>query len=400
MKKDLMFYIYLRSKIWLSEEEASTIIGIETERLGVWLKKNNVVSKCSSTNGKSLGANVMQFSVLERALLDKLPKSFPYVVGNIKYSELMFCCFLNQTSLTRATCRVIPDFIHQDTFGNVLTERKAIENHRSVFERYGFYEEDGSKIEVCTHEFRHFWQTQLKKAGVSELIAAYAAGRADRNQNEAYDLRSPHEAADLSFDIMDRSRTSVFEQSALAVVHEVLGTSIHAESGRVAVISYSKDAIVSLDGDSGSLNVQGCHLTSYGICKHNYISSGCQKFMDCLDCEELLCIKGIASLEINAKNKAEELRSHLNEYRKQLVEDVGDGVEGADQWLVKTERQLEKLERLINDVYLNERIQNGTVVQLSADLKSSSALAQALIERLSVAIEIRDGSAILLPKGW
>lgn len=287
-------------------------------------------------------------------------------------------------------CRVIPSSFKQSVFEETLTERDAVEGHKSIFERYGYYEEDGSKIEMTTHEFRHFWHTLLKKAGVSELISAYAAGRADRKQNEAYDLRSPYEAADLSFDIVDANKNKIFEQSALAVAHELLERAINKCNPNVSVISFSPNSIVTFDKENGALNVEGCHISKYGICRHNYVSSGCKKFLDCIDCDQLLCVKGVISFEKNAIAKAESLREHLFQYKKQLIEDVAIGIKDADNWLEKTERQLKKLEALIKQIYLNENVPKGTVVQISADLKNSSSLGRALIEKLGLAMDERD----------
>lgn len=382
---------YIRKCTWLTEMDASKLVGIDVGSLDVWCERNSVRRKRGGF-GEGGEEVLYEFSSLENALLEKLPKGFPYVFGGVKYSDLMFCCFYNQTHAGRGTCKLIPSRFRQDTFEHVLTERKTVEAHCSVFEKYGFYEDDGAKIDVTTHEFRHFWQSQLKKAGVSELIAAYAAGRADIKHNEAYDLQKPREVAGMSFDIIDKSKESLFELSALAIAHEVLGGVIDRESsGRSVVVSFSKNAIVTFDGDSGVLNFQGCHLTDFGVCRHNYISSGCQKFMDCIDCDELLCIKGVVQFEENAIRKAEELRSRLSEYQKQVAEDVVDGVKGADQWLEKTIRQLEKLDRLIGDVYLNKSVKKGSIAQLSAGQKDTSSFAQALIEKLGLILNRQSG---------
>lgn len=379
---------HLRSEEWLTKEDVAKIVGVEEASVGQWAKRNNVLTKHIDTMDREI---VYQYKSLEEALLRLLPKDFPYVVGKLKYSESMFCCFHNQTHASRGTCRVIPSHIGQTPFEHALSARPTVEGHQTLFERYGFYEEDGSKIDLGTHEFRHFWQTQLKKAGVSELIAAYAAGRADVKQNEAYDLRSPAEAADLSFEIVNQSKQSVFEQSALAVAHEVLESALTSgSSGKIVVVSFSKDAIVTFDSDNGALNVQGCHLSEYGVCKQSYISSGCRKFTECLDCKELLCVKGVKSFEKNAQDKAEKLRARLEEYKQQVLEDVEDGVEGADQWLEKTTRQLAKLERLINDFYMNKNVKNGAVVLLTSESQDSSALAQTLIKKLSLVMEARN----------
>lgn len=382
---------YLRHKEWLTEKDTAKLAGLEVSKVNEWASKNALIRRESFEVGNS---GIYQFGSLEKALLKLLPKGFPYIVGKHKYSESMFCCFYSQQYAYRGTCRVIPSNFQQNYFELAISIRPTVRSHQSIFERYGFYEEDGSKIDVGTHDFRHFWQTQLKKAGVSELIAAYAAGRADVKQNEAYDLRSPSEAADLSFEIVDQSKQRVFELSALAIAHEVLESAVTSgSSGKIVVVSFSKDAIVTFDNDSGALNVQGCHLNDYGICKHSYISSGCKKYMECLDCSELLCVKGIKAFEKNAQDKAENLRARLEEYRQQVSKDVEEGIEGADQWLEKTKRQLAKLEMLINDFYMNKQIQNGAIVQLSSALKDSSTLALALIEKLGLVMEKRSSAS-------
>ena len=372
---------HLRNAEWIEAQDVADVIGTEIGGVTQWVVSNKVKRKLRDNNGKKR-QTVFEFKSLESALLKKLPRGFPYLIGSLKYSEAMFCCFLNQAHLGRGTCRVIPAHLRQDVFEHVLTERTSVEGHKSIFERYGFYEDDGSKIDMTTHEFRHFWQTQLKKAGVSELIAAYAAGRADKRQNEAYDMTSPYEAADLSFNIVDTSRQHVFEQSALAIVHEILETSVQARSPNSVVVSFSESSIVTFDKESGALNVEGCHLTKYGICKHNYISSGCPKFAECIECDDLFCVKGVAAFEENAKEKAVSLRQLLIEYRQQLESDVLAGVNKADNWLKKTNRQLDKLDALIADIYMNESVPKGTVVQLSAELKHTSALGQALVAKL------------------
>ncbi|WP_187394856.1 hypothetical protein, partial [Zoogloea oleivorans] len=102
-------------------------------------------------------------------------------------------------------------------------------------------------------------------------------------------------------------------------------------------------------------------------------------------------LKGVVQFEENAIKKAEELRSRLSEYQKQVAEDVEDGVKGADQWLEKTIRQLEKLDRLIGDVYLNKSVKKGSIAQLSAGQKDTSSFAQALIEKLGLILNRQGG---------
>lgn len=379
----------LRSLEWVSLEDAAQLTGFSKSGARNWAIKEKITTRLLMDG--PAGAVEYKFSSLERALLSYLPTGFPYVIGDLKYSEAMFCCFQYQTHVDRGTCRVIPSHVKQSAFEQAITVRKTVDRHETIFERYGFYEDDGSKIDLGTHEFRQFWQTQLKRAGVSELIAAYAAGRADKRQNEFYDLRTPSEIAKLSFDIVDKSKLSTFQQSALAIAHEVLELQVQQSSSSSKVISFSENTIVSFNKDTGALNVQGCHLSKLGICSHSYISSGCKQFNDCLDCDELLCVKGIAQCEENAEKEARKLKALLEEYQLQLEEDIEDGVVGADQWLDKTKRQLKKLEYLMKEIYLNPQVPNGTVVKLTSTEENNSALAQTIISKIG---KLMDGPTL------
>lgn len=374
---------YLRSKQWLSQEMLSLIIGVLPRGVLSWAKSNSIEMVQVPAKQPGRFKFVYSFKSVESYLLSLLPKSFPYINGNLKYSNAMFTSFYKQSAYNYKTCYVMIDYFDQQVFEKSIGLKDSEPDHKTIFEYFGFYEENADFINLDTHEFRHLWQTLLKHAGVSESIAAYAAGRRDKRQNANYDERPPKPAAELSFSIIDKTKSGDFKYSALAIAHEVLSIAVKAESlGTESIVSYGKNSIVTFGKENGSFNVQGCHMTEYGVCRHNYVSSGCPKFKQCLECDELYCIKGIKSFEYNARVKAEELRKNLVEYKKYLLEDKADEVDGVDKWLSLTTKQLAKLDLLINDFFNNSSVPLGSVVQVSPELQGTSALADALVQRL------------------
>jgi len=374
---------YLRNKEWLTSEEVSSIIGVLPRGVLSWAKNNKI--NTSEVPAKQPGKYkfVFCFKSIENFIISLLPSGFPYLDGELKYSDAIFLAYYKQSAYNYRTCFVMIDYFDQQVFEKSIGIKQSEPDHKTIFEYFGFYEESGSFIDLDTHEFRHLWQTLLKHAGVSEKLSAYAAGRRDVNQNKYYDLSSPIDAANLSFSIIDKTKAGEFKYSALAVAHEILSLNIDVESlGVESIVSFSNKSIVTFKNDDSAFNVQGCHMTSYGICRHNYVSSGCPKFKQCLECDELYCIKGIKAFETNARVKAEELRKNLTEYKKYLLEDQGDEIEGADNWLILTNRQLAKLDSLINSFFENDAVPIGTMVQVSPEMISTTALANTLVERL------------------
>lgn len=387
---------YLRAKKWLSSDDVSIIAGLEPRSVAYWSKDKAIEYREVDASQPGKVKFEYLFADVERAMVNELPSGFPYLNGSLKYSEAMFVCFNKQAAATYNTCRVIPSVFKPAHFENSIGIRVTEGHHKTIFDIFNFYEEDGSRININTHDFRMFWHTQLKHEGVSELIAAYAAGRADPNQNEHYEGMEPFAIAKKSFDVVDLSKSKDFEFGALALVHEALSCSVkHDSKGKQSVVSFSKNSIVTFNKDSEGFDIQGCHMTDYGICGHNYASSGCQKFLDCLSCDELHCIKGIKEFELNAVVKAVKLKAQLREYMEQVSSDVEDDIPHADKWLDMAKAQLNKLEWLINDFYKDPSVPSGAVVQLSADMKNTSMLAESIIEGAGVLINARDSKSRL-----
>jgi hypothetical protein len=113
------------------------------------------------------------------------------------------------------------------------------------------------------------------------------------------------------------------------------------------------------------------HTTEFGYCTHDFASTPCQKYTDCLNCNELVCIKGDEAREFNIRRQLEETRELLSAARK----GVEEGAYGADRWVQHQTQTLQRLEEWV-EILDNPLIQRGAVIQLK-HLPPASRLTQA-----------------------
>jgi hypothetical protein len=107
--------------------------------------------------------------------------------------------------------------------------------------------------------------------------------------------------------------------------------------------------------------VPTAHTTDLGFCIHDYTMSPCQLHMDCIHCEDLICVKG-------DKEKMQRLRQRLEEARElhtHALQAVGEGYAGSDRWLEHHHSTVERLTQLCS-IMDDPTVPVGAVVQLSA----------------------------------
>jgi hypothetical protein len=119
------------------------------------------------------------------------------------------------------------------------------------------------------------------------------------------------------------------------------------------------------------LNIPAAHTTDLGFCAHDFAMSPCQIHMDCMNCNEQVCIKGDHHGEVNARAMREEITLLLREAKAA----DSDGVFGADQWVRHQEVTLERLTQLIA-ILDNPEVACGAVIRL-AHVQPPSRLRQA-----------------------
>ncbi|WP_211474618.1 integrase [Collimonas humicola] len=313
------------------------------------------------------------FADLEKAVLENLPHNFPYLDKGmgLKYSEVLCVVpLLTFHQRKRALFYGLESVTHgimNDGLGGRVAHGVS-----SVFTRAGISGVDGEPVRLNTHKFRHYLNTLAMQGGLNDLDIAKWSGRKDVRQNRAYDHVSARDKLALI-------RDAIGDQS------KMFGPLGHAPS----VPSIKRD-------EFANLKVMNAHTTEFGYCTHDYASTPCQKYLDCLNCNELVCIKGDEVREANIRRQLEETRGLLVAARK----GVEEGAYGADRWLQHQTQTLQRLDEL-SVILDNPMIQRGAVIQLK-HLPSASRLSQAgqaLGMDLSSTSDLPKGAALLASVG-
>lgn len=174
---------------------------------------------------------------------------------------------------------------------------------RSLFDRRGFKNPDGSSIKLTTHQPRHWLSTMSERAGMDDYTLAQWAGRAKVTDNRHYDHRTEEERLEVARDILQVQQPPLLERfkARQPVTYEDLGVD----------------------------RLGAAKATLYGMCVHDYAMAPCQKQRECMTCKEHVCIKGDhITLE---RIRILEAQTEGLLHRAQLAHEEGDF--GADRWV-------------------------------------------------------------------
>ncbi len=186
---------------------------------------------------------------------------------------------------------------------NEVNRRMQDSHGPSLFARFGKTNPEGSRIEMTTHQPRHWLNTMGVRTGMDDYTLAQWAGRADPRHNRHYDHRTPEERASEARALIIGERPSVLERFRdRKPVH-------YTELG------------VDRPGTA--------KVTLYGLCTHDYSMMPCEKRRKCLTCTELTCIKG-DHITLDRIRLAEAQTAWLLERAQKAHE---DGEFGADRWV-------------------------------------------------------------------
>ncbi|WP_229503653.1 integrase [Massilia putida] len=278
----------------------------------------------------------VRFEDLESTVLQMLPDGFPYLhePTGLKYSDALFVIQRHalHATLTRLRCVIEP--VSQ---GNIYIRLGAGSKHgiKSIFDRCGLFEPDGSAIRVTTHQFRHYLNTLAQSGGMSQLDIAKWSGRKDVRQNKYYD----HETVDA---VVARIREAVGDDTRM------FGPL--AKGPRAALITRDEFA---------RLKVPTAHTTDFGYCIHDYVMTPCQMHRDCLNCGEQVCIKGESEKEKRIRQAHDEATRLLAMAEQAETE----GELGASEWAEHHRAQLARTSALL-DILDNPLVPRGAIIQL------------------------------------
>lgn len=269
-------------------------------------------------------------------LQNRLPKGFPWYnkKRNIKFSNLLFL-FFKDTFHPNKSDNII-EFYTPDRGlfqRNVLSHEKA----SNIFIRFGYQKENERKIHFHSHQVRHLLNTLAQRNGMTEYELAKWSGRANIKQNRVYNHVSDEEILE-NYEAIKLSAPNYSISNAITVRDPV-----------------SKEILL-------SLNHSAVHKTEFGYCVHDYALSPCEKFRDCLNCSEQICVKG------NFDN-LERLKKRLVD-TNELIDitiknsDENDSQLDKDRWLTFHLKTQERLQELIG-ILENKEVPNGSFVRLA-----------------------------------
>lgn len=294
-------------------------------------------------------------STLWKCVIARQPKGFPWFSkgSGIKCSNALFSMQRNLLHNQRGVSPVILWKPTNNVFNNDLSPRDSLEGgHSSIFDRYGYKSEGGGRIKLTSHQARHLLNTIAQRGGLSQLQIAKWSGRAEAKQNRTYNHMSEYE---------------------MVVLAEELDTSLtlYGPSGDVL-----KHIPVSIQ-EFNTMEKGAVHVTEFGVCVHDFTMSPCDKYRDCLNCAEQVCVKGEKAKLARIKKRLKEVEEQYESAEKAM----NDGLAGADRWY---EYHLNTLNRLRELVLIIEspNTADGARIKLRND-KAFSPLRRAVESKLT-----------------
>lgn len=322
---------YLRNEEWISVEDVAQVVHgdvADPKIIGKgWVSANKIKQKDAK----------VRFAEVESAVLKMLPMEFPFIPGHddIKYSSALMVMLRNQVHDQKGTyqCMVAPVAI--DTICNRLGGKVG---QKSIFERYGFLEPDGSLIKMNSHQLRHYLNTVAQAGSLSQLDIALWSGRKDIRQNVDYD----HET---STQIVAKIRGQVANADAIYGTLATITKTIPISRDQFAILKY-----------------QTAHTTDFGFCTHDYSMSPCQQHVDCLNCGDLMCVKGDTVRNAAIRREKDEAENLLS----LAQEAAGKEYDGADRWAEHHRMTYERASQICK-ILDDPNVPDGALIQFEPE---------------------------------
>lgn len=271
-----------------------------------------------------------------------LPKDFPYTTpytegkARVKYRNALF------TVRTGALAEDAGGITATHGFGIEIAANPARMGAQlsgsagrkkfNLFERHGY-----AGITVNTHAFRHELNTQMHRAGLSQLLIDAFSGRT--TMGSVYNHETVEERTQRVADYHPKTKHSTAAQRLDKVKTNQPLNLIEVRELREG----EQDRII--------------HLTPYGVCVHNFASEPCPKMGACLDCGRLGCVKGDDVKLGNLREECDDLKRRLDK----AMDAHSRGVFGASESAKKLGEKLFKCEALIHTLE-NPELENGAIV--------------------------------------
>lgn len=296
----------------------------------------------------------ISLQVLHKSIQKFIPEGWPWKnkERKIKWSESLFCLRRYELHRNKRVSPVVLWTPDENSFTFDLTVRERVEKHRSIWKRHGFTRKDGSDIKLTSHQIRHFLNTASQRGELGQLDIAKWSGRANIDQNNTYN----HES---SFEVLEKVKSIPALQKMAGPLEKIV-----------------KKEPVTLE-DLRSIGDGIAHITLFGFCVHDFAMVPCQKYRDCLNCNEHACIKGDYV-------KLEKLKMYREEIKRQHDKALaGESEEtfGSSRWIEHQVLSLQRADQLI-EILESPYVEDGAIVRLKTD-QEFSPLKRAIAAKLA-----------------
>lgn len=335
-----MFY---RHSACPSVDSMQKLTAIETA-LALGFVARSSGSAMSSLSKMQLRSQNYSYSLVEiwnDYVMPRQPEAFPWLSKEqgIKYCNALFCMTKNLLHEQRGNSPVILWAPNNNVFNNDLSPRDSLNKayHQSIFDRYGYKDAQGNRLKATSHQMRHLLSTIAERGGMAQDELAKWAGRADAKQNRVYNQMS-------EFEMVVRAEQFDPSKSLFGPVGE------------------AKKHIPVTIQEFNTLEKGTAHVTEYGFCVHDYTISPCDKYRDCLNCAEQICVKG-------EEEKLRRIKAQLAEVEEQFKASesaIQEGLAGADRWYEYHLHTLTHLRQLV-EVLEDPTVPDGSLIKLAND---------------------------------
>ncbi|WP_288499531.1 DNA-binding protein [uncultured Erwinia sp.] len=288
--------------------------------------RNSCVLKIKRTSldgGKSfLNSNDYNYSLSElwEMISSGFSRDFPWYdeEKSIRFSNAL--CLLNPRQFSLSQMSDIYSFYKPTKgffFNDIQNKMRHESGFKNIFARYGYYDIEGKPLLIRSHQPRHLLNTIAHHGEMSELDIAKWSGRVNVNQNRVYNHVSEE-------DMLDKIKAIK------------LNGSNYCQSETIPTNE--------LTIDFDNLNQGAIHLTEFGYCVHNYLVRPCTKINEFIEYDnETLNMKSVDRIRLQSVR--EKVIQLIN--ITQIAFENGDY--GADKWLQHHKKNLERINKLLNN---------------------------------------------------
>ncbi|HDX8604868.1 DNA-binding protein [Klebsiella pneumoniae] len=281
------------------------------------------IKRTSLDGGKSfLNSSDYNYSLSElwEMISSGFSRDFPWYdeEKSIRFSNAL--CLLNPRQFSLSQMSDIYSFYKPTKgffFNDIQNKMRHESGFKNIFARYGYYDIEGKPLLIRSHQPRHLLNTIAHYGEMSELDIAKWSGRVNVNQNRVYNHVSEE-------DMLDKIKAIK------------LNGSNYCQSETIPTNE--------LTIDFDNLNQGAIHLTEFGYCVHNYLVKPCAKINQFVECDnETLDMKSVDRIRLQS------VREKIMQLKRITKIAYENGDYGADKWLQHHEKNLERINKLLNN---------------------------------------------------